>query len=216
MSQNDRNFDENDEFDDMNPIMAATEQDPLLPKSAGSSNTKQEPWVKPQWFLWIEIAIFANVFLSGFDGTVTASTYALISSEFRSSNLASWITTAYLVTSTALQPLYGRFSDIFGRRVCLMIATTLFGLGCLGCAFSPDLVTLIIMRGITGVGGGGLMTMGEYCPRSPARNSRLNIDSNYHQLRLNPTKTKGNVSSSTKRLAWLGVHYWGHSRRCRF
>lgn len=160
ISKNRGKFDEDDEFEDINPLMAATEQDPLLPKSVGSSG-QQESWVKPQWFWWIEVAIFANVFLSGFDGTVTASTYALISSQFQSSNLASWITTSYLVTSTALQPLYGRFSDIFGRRVCLMIATTLFGVGCLGCALSPDLTTLIIMRGITGAGGGGLMTMGE-------------------------------------------------------
>jgi MFS family permease len=103
----------------------------------------------------------ANVFLAGFDGTVTASTYAVISSEFHGSNLASWITTAYLVTSTALQPLYGRFSDIFGRRLCLFVATILFGLGCFGCAVSPDLGMLILMRAVTGMGGGGLMTMGK-------------------------------------------------------
>ncbi|KAF4337734.1 multidrug efflux transporter (Eurofung) [Fusarium beomiforme] len=73
------------------------------------------PWIKPKYFILIETAIFTNVFLAGFDGTVTASTYAVISSELQQSNLASWITTSYLLTSTAIQPLYGRFSDIFGR-----------------------------------------------------------------------------------------------------
>jgi MFS family permease len=136
------------------------EEQPLLPKA--SVEGEDAPWIKPDGFFWVEVAIFSNVFLAGFDGTVTASSYAVISSEFMSSNLASWITTSYLVTSTALQPLYGRFSDIFGRRVCLFVATTLFGLGCLGCALSPDLVTLNLMRALTGIGGGGLMTMGKH------------------------------------------------------
>ncbi|KAF5710532.1 multidrug efflux transporter (Eurofung) [Fusarium mundagurra] len=117
------------------------------------------PWRKPKYFLLIETAIFTNVFLAGFDGTVTASTYAVISSDLQQSNLAAWITTSYLLTSTAIQPLYGRFSDIFGRRACLLMATAVFGLGCLGCACSTDMTTLIMMRALTGLGGGGLMTM---------------------------------------------------------
>jgi MFS family permease len=105
------------------------------------------------------LAIFANVFLSGFDGTITASTYALISSEFKAANTSSWLTTSYLITSTAFQPLYGRFSDIFGRRACFFTSTISFLLGCLGCAVARDVVFLNLMRALTGVGGGGLMTM---------------------------------------------------------
>ncbi|KAK2798586.1 hypothetical protein FQN51_007606 [Onygenales sp. PD_10] len=101
----------------------------------------------------------ANVFLSGFDGTITASTYALISSEFKAANNASWLTTSYLITSTAFQPLYGRFSDIFGRRACFFTSTVAFMVGCLGCALARDIVLLNLMRAVTGLGGGGLMTM---------------------------------------------------------
>src|ERR1700742_2472716 len=104
-------------------------------------------------------ALFANVFLGGFDGTITASTYALISSDFSSANTASWLTTSYLITSTAFQPLYGRFSDILGRRTCFFTCTFAFMLGCLGCALAPDIITLNLMRALTGLGGGGLMTM---------------------------------------------------------
>lgn len=158
----------------------ADEESPLLPTLTKTitAESKQE-WEKPVGFLFIEIgkipyprvncalvlthvlrsAIFTNVFLAGFDGTVTSSTYALISSELRSSNLASWITTSYLLTSTAVQPLYGRFSDIFGRRACLLSATALFGIGCLGCSCSHNMILLIIMRAVCGLGGGGLMTM---------------------------------------------------------
>jgi MFS family permease len=105
-------------------------------------------------------AIMSNVFLGGFDGTITASTYAVISSEFNAANTASWLTTSYLITSTAFQPLYGRFSDILGRRACFFTATLSFMTGCLGCAIAQDIVFLNIMRALTGIGGGGLMTMG--------------------------------------------------------
>jgi MFS family permease len=105
------------------------------------------------------IAIFANVFLSGFDGTITASTYAVIGSEFNAANTISWLTTSYLITSTAFQPLYGRFSDILGRRICFFTATITFLFGCLGCGLSEDIITLNLMRGLTGLGGGGLVTM---------------------------------------------------------
>ncbi|CAK7219948.1 hypothetical protein SEUCBS140593_004067 [Sporothrix eucalyptigena] len=136
-------------LDETSPLLAATK--------AIDDNDRPGPSI-PGLF-WIEAALFTNVFLAGFDGTVTASTYAVITSEFQSANLASWISTSYLVTTTALQPLYGRMSDLVGRRVCLLTATALFGLGCLGCALSPDLAMLIAMRALAGAGGGGLMTM---------------------------------------------------------
>ncbi|KAL1986676.1 hypothetical protein VTN96DRAFT_5881 [Rasamsonia emersonii] len=119
-----------------------------------------QPWKPPKGFIWIQVAIFANVFLAGFDGTITASTYALISSEFNAANTASWLTTSYLITSTAFQPLYGRFSDIFGRRPCFFTCTVSFLIGCLGCALARDVLLLNVMRALTGIGGGGLMTMG--------------------------------------------------------
>ncbi|KAL4940775.1 hypothetical protein BDV06DRAFT_230122 [Aspergillus oleicola] len=133
------------------------EEQPLLSNS--NSHSDPDKWKPPAGFLWIEVAIFANVFLSGFDGTITASTYALISSEFNAANTSSWLTTSYLITSTAFQPLYGRFSDIFGRRACFFTSTITFLLGCLGCAVARDVVFLNLMRALTGVGGGGLMTM---------------------------------------------------------
>ncbi|UNI22495.1 hypothetical protein JDV02_008381 [Purpureocillium takamizusanense] len=119
-----------------------------------------ETWTPPPGFTWIQVAIMLNVFLNGFDGTITAATYAVISSEFDAANTASWLTTSYLVTAAAFQPLYGRVSDIFGRRVCFFVSTVTFAAGCLGCGIARDVVFLNIMRALTGFGGGGLMTMG--------------------------------------------------------
>ncbi|CAG8902564.1 unnamed protein product [Penicillium egyptiacum] len=150
------------------------EEQPLL-----QSDPVPATWSPPPGFLLIQIgksksksihdqaefddltAIMANVFLGGFDGTITASTYAVISSEFNAANTASWLTTSYLITSTAFQPLYGRFSDILGRRSCFFTATVTFMVGCLGCGVARDVIFLNIMRALTGIGGGGLMTMGK-------------------------------------------------------
>ncbi|KAK4031461.1 major facilitator superfamily domain-containing protein [Parachaetomium inaequale] len=134
-------------------VRQAREDQPLL------QAPDEDTWKPPRGFLWIQVAIMSNVFLYGFDGTITAATYAIISSEFDAANTASWLTTSYLVTSTAFQPLYGRVSDIFGRRVCFFISTITFALGCLGCGIAGDIVLLNCMRALTGFGGGGLMTM---------------------------------------------------------
>lgn len=139
--------------------LEAGEHEPLLQPAPVAPTTGE--WSPPAGFEWIQVAIMSNVFLYGFDGTITAATYAVISSEFDAANTASWLTTAYLVTSTAFQPLYGRFSDIFGRRVCFFVSSITFGLGCLGCGLASNIILLNCMRALTGFGGGGLMTMGE-------------------------------------------------------
>ncbi|KAI4859488.1 MFS general substrate transporter [Hypoxylon rubiginosum] len=131
------------------------ERQPLI----SSHPPEEDGWVAPRHFTWIEIAIMSNVFLYGFDGTITAATYAVISSEFDATNTASWLTTSYLITSTAFQPLYGRVSDIFGRRICFFISTITFAIGCLGCGLANDIILLNCMRALAGFGGGGLMTM---------------------------------------------------------
>ncbi|KAK3682826.1 major facilitator superfamily domain-containing protein [Podospora appendiculata] len=119
----------------------------------------EEVWKPSRGFWWIETALWANVFLSGFDGTITASTYTAISSDFSAANNAAWLTTSYLITSTAFQPLYGRFSDMFGRRICFFVSTLTFMAGCFGCSVAQTMLTLNIMRALTGFGGGGLITM---------------------------------------------------------
>ncbi|KAK6956624.1 hypothetical protein Daesc_001903 [Daldinia eschscholtzii] len=131
------------------------ERQPLI----GLTPPEEDGWKAPPYFIWIEMAIMSNVFLYGFDGTITAATYAVISSEFDATNTASWLTTSYLITSTAFQPLYGRVSDIFGRRICFFISTITFAVGCLGCGLANDIVLLDCMRALAGFGGGGLMTM---------------------------------------------------------
>ncbi|KAF2759204.1 multidrug efflux transporter [Pseudovirgaria hyperparasitica] len=124
-----------------------------------STSLIKKRWTSPRGFLLIQVAIFSNVFLAGFDSTVTASTWAKIGSEYNAVNIASWLTTSYLITFTTFQPLYGRFSDIFGRRAGFFAAATTFGLGSLACSFAPSVQLFIAARLVQGVGGAGLMTM---------------------------------------------------------
>ena len=71
----------------------------------------------------------------------------------------SWIAVAYILSNTACQPLYGRLSDIFGRKQCLMFANLVFLIGTLGCALAPGLWLLVLSRMVAGIGGGGLNVM---------------------------------------------------------
>ncbi|EHN03505.1 Vba2p [Saccharomyces cerevisiae x Saccharomyces kudriavzevii VIN7] len=74
-------------------------------------------------------------------------------------SISNWITTAYLITSTSFQPLYGSFSDALGRRNCLFFANAAFTIGCLACSLSTNIYTLSLMRALAGIGGGGLITL---------------------------------------------------------
>ncbi|KAI0971654.1 MFS multidrug transporter [Xylaria arbuscula] len=101
-------------------------------------------------------ALAIGIFLVAVDHTLTIATYGRIGSELKALNSTSWIATAYFLTLTTFQPLYGKLSDIFGRKPCLLFAYAVFGLGCLGCGLARDIVELCVARAIQGVGGGGM------------------------------------------------------------
>ncbi|KAI9682042.1 MAG: hypothetical protein M1817_000096 [Caeruleum heppii] len=104
-------------------------------------------------------ALAIGVFLSAGDQTIIVSSYAKIGSELNALNSTSWIATAYFLTLTSFQPTYGRLSDIFGRKSCLLFAYTIFGIGCLGCGLARSINELIAARAFAGIGGGGMTTV---------------------------------------------------------
>jgi MFS family permease len=97
-----------------------------------------------------------GVFLASLDGTVISTLLAPISSEFDSFASLSWITTAYLISQAALQPLFGKLTDIYGRRKGLLASNLLFAIGTGLCGFASNEFVLITGRVIAGAGGGGL------------------------------------------------------------
>ncbi|KAK7205584.1 MFS multidrug transporter [Myxozyma melibiosi] len=107
----------------------------------------------------IFISLYIGVFLSALDGTVVATLLAHISSEFREFRSVSWIATAYLITVAACQPLYGKLSDILGRKKLLIFSNVLFAIGCFFCGISKNLWFLVFGRIVAGVGGAGLTSL---------------------------------------------------------
>ncbi|KAG0054308.1 hypothetical protein BGZ83_011513 [Gryganskiella cystojenkinii] len=99
-----------------------------------------------------------GVFLASLDQTVVSVCTTKIASEFDSLNEISWIGTAYLLTSTAFQPLYGKGADIFGRKASFLFAISTFLLGSALCGAAQNMTWLIICRGVAGVGAAGIMS----------------------------------------------------------
>ena len=112
----------------------------------------------------IRIIIFGvllAMFLGALDQTIVASALPTIGRELGNVQLLSWVVTAYLLTATAVTPLYGKLSDIYGRRIMLMVAISVFLVGSIACALAPSLFFLIVARGFQGLGGGALISLGQ-------------------------------------------------------
>ncbi|KAH9934029.1 MFS general substrate transporter [Epithele typhae] len=104
--------------------------------------------------------LILGIFLVAMDVTIVTSTYASIGSQFNQLQNTSWIATAYMLSMTTFQPLYGKLSDIFGRKACLLVAYTIFATGCLFCGLARNMTELVVARALAGVGGGGMSTVG--------------------------------------------------------
>ena len=109
----------------------------------------------------IVFGIMLAMFLGALDQTIVATALPTIGVHFGGLDNISWVVTAYLLTGTAVTPLYGKLSDIHGRRVMMLTAIGLFVVGSLACALAPSMTTLILGRALQGMGGGGLMALAQ-------------------------------------------------------
>lgn len=108
----------------------------------------------------VVLGVLLPVFMGSLDNTILASALPTIGREFNDVHSLPWLITAYLIASTAMTPLYGKISDIHGRRVTLFIAVGLYMAGSLICALAPNMLVLILGRIVHGLGGGGLTAIG--------------------------------------------------------
>ncbi|EPT03548.1 hypothetical protein FOMPIDRAFT_1158252 [Fomitopsis schrenkii] len=108
---------------------------------------------------WILAGLWSAVFLGAVDGTIVATLLAPIGSYFNESNRSSYIGTSYLLSVCCFTPLYGRLSDILGRKGAMLLGLSFFGVGTFLCGLAPSMDGLIIARAIAGMGGGGVMTV---------------------------------------------------------
>src|SRR5690625_1115114 len=92
---------------------------------------------------------------------VLSSALPTIVGELHGVELMLWVITAYMLTSTIFMPIYGKVSDLLGRRPVLIAAIIVFVAGSVLGGLAPDMTSLIIARAIQGMGGGGLMIMSQ-------------------------------------------------------
>jgi len=103
--------------------------------------------------------LMAGVFLSSIEQSIVATALPTIAGELGAANRIAWVISVYLLTSTIVTPLYGKMSDLFGRRSIYQIAIALFLLGSVLCGLAPTMNLLVAARGVQGLGGGGLMSL---------------------------------------------------------
>jgi EmrB/QacA subfamily drug resistance transporter len=105
--------------------------------------------------------ILLCILLAAIDQTVVIPAVPAIAQELRGFGHLSWIVSAYLLTSTSATPIYGKLSDIYGRRALLLPALALFAAASVLCAIAQTLAQLILFRALQGIGGAGLMAMAQ-------------------------------------------------------
>ncbi|MGO4202379.1 MDR family MFS transporter [Rhodococcus sp. TAF43] len=103
--------------------------------------------------------LLLGMFLAALDQTVVATAMRTIADDLDGYALQAWVTTAYLITATLVTPLYGKLSDIHGRKPYFMAAIVLFVIGSILCTFAQSMYMLAVFRAIQGLGAGGLFSL---------------------------------------------------------
>ena len=130
-------------------------------QAPGGTNPDDSPSYLPHdQIIRVMIGILAGVFLGALDQSVVGTALPRITSELGGLNHLSWVVTAYLLTSTAVTPLWGKISDLYGRRLIFQVSIGIFIVGSMLCGVAQDMLQLIVFRAIQGIGGGGLFALG--------------------------------------------------------
>ena len=109
--------------------------------------------------LFVIFGLMAGMFLSSLDQTIVGTSMRTIADDLDGLALQAWVTTAYLITSTITTPIYGKLSDIFGRRPLFIAAIVIFLIGSVAAGFADSMYQLAIFRALQGLGAGGLMAL---------------------------------------------------------
>lgn len=104
-------------------------------------------------------ALMLTMLLAALDQTIVSTALPRITSDLNGLSSLSWVVTAYLLASTASTPIWGKISDLYGRKIMLQASIIIFLIGSLLAGASVSMEMLIITRGIQGLGGGGLMVL---------------------------------------------------------
>ncbi|QNE16136.1 MDR family MFS transporter [Pseudarthrobacter sp. NBSH8] len=121
-------------------------------RAAGETLTQRQ-------IVTVMVGLMLGMFLASLDQTIVSTSIYTIANDLDGLSLQAWATTAYLITSTVSTPLYGKLSDIFGRRPLYLIAIVIFLAGSLYAGSVHSMTELAIARGVQGLGAGGLLAL---------------------------------------------------------
>ncbi|MEU2347135.1 DHA2 family efflux MFS transporter permease subunit [Modestobacter sp. NPDC049651] len=121
------------------------------PSAAGTFSHKQ--------IMTILVGLLLGMFLAALDQTVVSTAIRTIADDLQGYDLQAWATTAFLITSTIATPLYGKLSDMYGRRPFYLFAIAVFVIGSALCGLADSMYQLAVYRAIQGIGAGGLMSL---------------------------------------------------------
>ena len=126
------------------------------------STATEAPLLLTKRRIWVIFgALIAGMLLSSLDQTIVSTAMPTIVGQLGGVEHQVWLTTAYLLATTIVMPVYGKFGDVLGRRNLFLIAIALFTVASVGCAFAGDFTQLILWRAVQGLGGGGLMILSQ-------------------------------------------------------
>ncbi|NBJ09388.1 MDR family MFS transporter [Microvirga arsenatis] len=135
--------------------------DPMDQSPAPQTRADRKPALSQAEIRTIIVGVLLAMFLAALDQTIIATALPTIGRELGDLEHLSWIVTVYLLTSTAVTPLYGKLSDSYGRRSIMLIGIVVFIVGSIACALAPTMFALILARGLQGIGGGGLIALAQ-------------------------------------------------------
>ncbi|KAG0283736.1 hypothetical protein BGZ96_011877 [Linnemannia gamsii] len=135
------------------------EKNDLEQQHPRSISVSKPPPVRGIRLVLLSTGLFIGCFLASMDITIVATALPRIASEFNAQSQMSWVATSYLLAYTAFQAIYGRFSDIFGRKTMYLFACTIFLAGSIGCGAASSMTMLILFRAVQGMGGSGLFSL---------------------------------------------------------
>ena len=107
----------------------------------------------------ILVGLMMGMFLAALDQTIVATAIRTIADDLHGLDEQAWATTAYLITSTIVTPLYGKLSDIYGRKTFFIAAISIFVVGSVLCTFAGSMTELAVFRAVQGLGAGGLFSL---------------------------------------------------------
>lgn len=135
------------------------------PESSGAALTPPDQAVQPPLDRAVVGTVIAGIslamFLSALEQTIVAPALPAIGKSLADFDNLSWVVTAYLLAATAATPLFGKLTDIHGRRTIMLVAIGIFITGSLACALAPSIWVLVFGRALQGIGGGGLIPIAQ-------------------------------------------------------